>query len=642
MRASSPLLVTLGCLVIVALFSVVDFRNVTAVLASQDPDGIIKVQVHPRNAPVTSMVSQQFTATVDGANNQQVTWYVDGQQGGNQQVGTIDMTGTYTPPQQFSVGTHVVKAVSQENPKKSAQATAWLTAFAGNYTHKYDHARDGANLQETILTPDNVSEPTFGKIFEFQTGKIGIHAQPLYAANVNIPHPLNGDPGYHNVLYTVTEDDSVFAFDADGKVTKPLWFTSFINPPNVVPVPGACFHSDFSEFGITATPVIDPDTQTIYIEARTLENPTDQCKGTFIHRLHALDITSGAEKFGGPVVVQGSIPGTGDDSQNGILAFNPKMQNVRPGLLLLTTNVDTNKVVFFGSASLEDQLPFHGWILGYDSQTLQQKYIYCTSPNGAASGIWQMGAGLAADSQGRIYAQTGNGSFDGRTEFGSSVLKLNPTSNGLTLTDFFAPKNVGILNKRDWDVSSGGLLILPDQAGKFPHLMVGGGKEGTIYVLNRDKLGKYHKTNDRLAQEIVGAIRASGNGGIYGIWNSPSYFNNMVYIFGRDYPKMFQLQNGMLPTTATSTGTVQMRAPNPIISANGTTNGIVWAVQFEISPPKLWAFNPMDLTQEYYDSEQNYKRDHMRWRVDATDPLVANGRVYVATREEIDVYGLLQ
>jgi hypothetical protein len=622
--------------------------SVASTLASSRTESVgaetdISVVVHPKNAPVTSMVAQQFTAIVNGSSNQAVTWYVDGHLGGNAKVGTINTDGLYAPPVEFTAGEHVVKAVSQADPTKFARAALFLVSYAALYTNRNDNSRTGQNLQETVLTPANVNVNTFRKLFAFKVDG-GVNAQPLYVANVNLPSPKNGSPGYHNVIYVATEHDSVYAFDADGKVTAPLWQASFIAPPNVVTIPGICFGTGVGQVGVTATPVIDAATNTIYVEARTLESPTGQCTGTFVHRLHALDITTGVEKFGGPVVVQASVPGKGAGNVNGVISFDPQTENVRPGLLLSKTPQDSNNIVFFGAASLEDLAPYHGWVLGYDSQTLALKYVYNSTPNGAAGGIWQLGGGLAADASGVIYLQTGNGSIDNnRDDYAQAVLKLTSNNGSLSVADYFSPADRKVLNTNDWDVSSGGLLLLPDQPGNHPHLMVGGGKEGTIYLIDRDNLGGYNPGGDAIVQEIVGAIRPSVPNfqPYYGIWGTASYFQNNVYIFGRyDYPKMFTLNNGLLPTTPTSTGTTIMKSPNPVISANGSSNGILWTLQYDART--LWAFDPNDLTHEYYDTNQNRGRDEPRGTLITVIPTVANGRVYVPTSVEVDVYGLVE
>ena len=605
---------------------------------------VITVVVHPLNAPVTSMVTQQFKATVGGTKNTAVNWYVDGVEGGNDQVGTISTTGLYAPPSNFTVGTHTVEAVSQQNPKKNGTATVYLVGLAGVYTNKYDNFRDGQNLQETVLTPANVNVNTFGKLFSYPVDGV-VTAQPLYVANVYLDNPQNGSPGYYNVVYVVTEHDSVYAYDASGTVSGPLWQDSFIDPPTVIPVPGSCIgYPGTKEWGITSTPVIDPNTNTIYVEARTLENATG-CNGTYVHRLHALDITSGEEKFGGPVVIQAQVPGTGKGSQNGILSFSPQWENNRPGLLESQSVNDPNPVVYVGSASLNDYGPYHGWVLGLDSQTLALDYVFCTTPDGEAGGIWQMGSGLAADSNGNLFLATGNGTFDNISDFAQSVLELTPEGNGnLVMSDYYTPDTYKVTNSQDWDVSSGGILILPDQPGSYPHLAIGGGKEGTIYVMDRDNLGGYDPTGNNIVQYIVGAIKGSipDHSPFYGIWNASSYFNENVYIFGEwDYPKMFTMSNGLLPTTATSTGTIIMGGPVANISANGTDDAIVWLLQTDAAVMR--AYDPSDLTQEYYDTNQKPGRDGIGGtRTPRVSLLVANGRVYVLSDSKVIAYGLLQ
>jgi hypothetical protein len=609
----------------------------------QEPRAIT-VAVHPMSAPVTSLVTQQFTATVTGTTNDNVKWFVDGHSGGNSTVGVISTTGLYTPPANFVVGTHTITATSAANRAASGSATAYLVAYAGIYTNKNDNSRTGQDLQETVLTPQNVNVNTFGKLFSFPIDGT-VQGQPLYVTNVNIPNPLNGAAGYHNVVYFGTANDSVYAYDADGKVPAgPLWMDSFIDPPSVVPIPGSCLMMAQLIVGITPTPVIDRTTNTIYVEARTLEGQTAACSGSYVHRLHALDITTGAEKFGGPVEIQASVPGTGEGSSGGVLAFDPLHENSRPGMLLSQSAQDVNSVVYIATAGDQDWQPYHGWILGYDSQTLALKYVYCTTPNGKEGGIWQMGGGLAADTSGNIFLSTGNGTADATTDFGVSVLKLTPNNGTLTLADYYTPDNYATLSANDWDVTSGGVLLLPTQPGNYPDLLVAGGKEGTIYVVNRDNLGGYQQGGNNIVQYIVGAIKGSvGRTQFNGMYNTPSYFDGNVYIFGEyDYPKMFSLSNGLLPTKATSTGTVIMRSPDPIISANGSLNGVVWMLEFAPNPT-LWAYNPSNLIQEYYDTNQDAARDQVSTTpIVRVNPTVANGRVYVPANTSVLVYGLLQ
>jgi hypothetical protein len=411
----------------------------------------------------------------------------------------------------------------------------------------------------------------------------------------------------------------------------------------VVPIPGPCLMVMPPEVGITPTGVIDSTTNTLYVIVRTLEGQTTACSGSYVFRLHALNITTGAEIPGSPVEIQASVPGTGEGSSGGELAFDPLHENSRPGMLEAQSAQDVNPVIYFATAGNQDWQPYHGWVLGYDSITLAQKYVYCTTPNGKEGGIWQMGGGLAADSSSNLFVSTGNGTADATTDFGLSVLELTPNSGILTLGGFYTPDNYATLNDYDWDVSAGGVLLLPTQPGLYPNLLITGGKEGTIYVVNRDNLGGYEENGNNIVQYLVGAIKPSVGRTVNGMANTPSYFNGNVYIFGEnDYPKMFTLNNGLLPPTATSIGPNEMLSPDPIISANGSVNGIVWMLQF--SPhPTLWAYNPSNLTQEYYDTNQDSARDKVSTTpIVRVDPTVANGRVYVPANTSVLVYGLLE
>ncbi|HEX8817068.1 MAG TPA: hypothetical protein VF753_16345, partial [Terriglobales bacterium] len=349
MKARAFLRLSLNLLVATGLLAVaLTPQPAEAAAARPAKPDTVTITVHPLNAPVTSQVDQLFTATVSGTSHKAVNWYVDGVLGGNTTIGTIDASGMYEPPTNFVVGPHTITAVTQNSSKHSGSATVYLTAYAGMYTSKNDNSRTGQNLQETILTPANVNVNTFGRLFSL-TIDAGVQAQPLYVANVNLPNPQNGAAGYHNVIYIATENDTVYAYDADGKVSGALWKVSFIDPPTVVPVPGACLYTD-GLLGISPTPVIDPNTNTMFVEVRTLENPTSQCSGTYVQRMHALDITTGEEKFGGPVVVQGQVAGTGEGSVNGVLSFDPYHENSRPGLLESQSAQDPDPIIYMGTA----------------------------------------------------------------------------------------------------------------------------------------------------------------------------------------------------------------------------------------------------------------------------------------------------
>ena len=322
-----------------------------------------------------------------------------------------------------------------------------------------------------MLTPTNVNSSQFGKLFSYPLDGVS-YASALYLANLNIP-----GKGVHNVVFAATEHDSVYAFDADGQGSQPLWQVSFINPaagittiPSVdtATVPDCC--DIYPEVGITSTPVIDPSSGTLYVEAATKEVAGSITN--YVQRLHALDLGTGAEKFGGPVVLQASVPGTGEGAQGGQVAFGALHQGQRTGLLL------SSGTIYMGFGSHEDYPIFHGWVMGYNATNLQNQVMaYLTTPNGSDGGIWHAGGGVAADASGNVYFATGNGTFDanvGGSDYGDSVEKLSP---GGALLDYFTPHDQANMDANDLDLSSGGLLLLPDQGGPYPHLLVSARKE---------------------------------------------------------------------------------------------------------------------------------------------------------------------
>jgi len=508
------------------------------------------------------------------------------------------------------------------------------TALSGVFTYHNDNARQGANTHETLLTPSNVNASTFGKLFTIKVDG-WLHAQPLFAANVNIGGAA------HNVVYIATEHDSVYAFDADGKQTAPLWKTSFVNPgAGITTVPAAdTGAADLGqpELGVMATPVIDPTSGTLYVVARTREN------GSHVIRLHALDMTSGAEKFGGPVALQASVAGTGVGNDGaGHVPFDTLRQNVRPALLL------DHGIVYITSSSLDDIGPYHGWVFAYDAKSLAQRAVWNSSPNGGEGGMWNSGGGPAADSNGSIYLLTSNGTFNAADgSYGQSFVKLSLGASGLTVDDYFTPGNFTNLNINDWDMSSGAIALLPEQTGA-PHsqLLVGGGKDGVLYLLNRSSLGQFNSTADNVVQKLAGTIPGSTNCCDRGIWSTPTYWSNKVYMCGRiDTVKVFSLSGGLLSTTPIQTGTVNMRGPTLAISSNGSENGILWAVQFDAQssggPAILHAWDANDVTHELYNSNQNSARDAAGTAIKFAVPIVANGKVYMNAQTEVDVYGLL-
>jgi hypothetical protein len=511
------------------------------------------------------------------------------------------------------------------------------TSYTGTFTYHNDNARTGQNLNETVLTWTNVNQAQFGKKFSYPLDGIA-YASPLYVANVSI-----SGQGVHNVVYVATEHDSVYAFDADGLIPTPLWKVSFINPPAITTVPaadtGEC--CDIApEIGITGTPVIDQGTGTLYVVAKTKEVVGGTT--TYVQRLHALDVTTGAEKFGGPVVIQASVPGTGDGNDgNGHVPFNALRENQRPALLL------SNGVVYIGFASHGDNPPYHGWVLGYDAHSLQQVMAYNDTPNGSAGGIWQSGGGLAADSAGHIFFVTGNGTFDANTgglDYGDSIEKI---SAGGSVLDYFAPHDQAALSAADLDLGSGAALLLPDQGGPHPHLLVTAGKGGTIYLIDRDNMGHFNPNDDSQIVQSLPNIFPNPNLLITsGNFSVPVYFNGFVYFSPvAGTIQAFQLSNGLLSTAPTSQSVATYAFPGGMlaISANGTTNGILWAVQRvnATTPGVLHAYKATDLGAELYNSNQAAgSRDTLDIAAKFNIPLVANGKVYVASVSQLTVYGL--
>jgi hypothetical protein len=524
---------------------------------------------------------------------------------------------------------------------------ALLTSPA-NAQYPGQFAWQTSNTNETILTPTNVSSGAFGKVFSYPVDG-SIFAQPLYLPNVAIP-----GQGTHNVIYVVTESDGIYAFDADGLQSTPLWYVSLINPaqgitaPNCYSVIGPC--NIYPTIGITGTPVIDPTSNTIYLEALTLEN------GTYFHRLHALDITTGAEKFGGPAVIQASALGKGLGNVGGVITFVPQHELNRPGLLLM------NGVVYIalGGGS-------HGWLLGYNATTLAQLYVLTMSPNAYASGVWMTGEGLQTDGLGNIYFATDDAPFDANTgtkdDYGDTLLKL---SGSLAIEDYFTPMDQACRLANDLDLGSAGPLLIPTQNGPYPNEIIMAGKGGTpcdlwpggiyaapIYVVNQDNMGKYNSTQDQVIQEVEGAP--------HGYWSNTSYWAgptaNYFYAAGvdawggsGDYLKQYTLTNGLLSTTPVEMSTnIFPVGGTPYISSNGSSNGILWIAERQqglatlpgSDPLILFAYNASNVSTQLYSSTTAGTRDQAGLATKFEVPLVANGRVYVGTQTEVDVYAQL-
>jgi hypothetical protein len=593
----------------------------------------------PASATVTVGQTATFTVVASGTAPLSYQWSKNGSaiSGATLASYSTPATATLDNGSQFQVT--VSNSLGNVTSNPATLNVNSLTSSMNVLTYHNDSARSGQNLNETVLTPQNVNSSSFGKLFSVSVDGY-VYTQPLYLANVTIP-----GGSVHNIVYVATEHDSVYAFDADapGAAGLPLWKVSFIDPASGITT---LTTTDVSctaiqpEVGITGTPVIDPATGTLYVVARTKEN------GTFVQRLHALDVTTGAEKFGGPVLIQASVGGTGAGTVAGTVNFDPQLENQRAALFL------QNGLVYIGWASLCDVTPFHGWLMAYDSQTLTQAGVLNTTPNGADGGIWASGSGPAGDGS-LLFVATGNGSFKvSSASYGSSILKLSKPSAGVfSILDYFTPNNYSILNAGDIDLGSGGVLLVDQPVGSpHEHLLFLCGKQGTLYVVDRDNLGEFNTGVDLVVQSIAGVNPGS--------WSSPAWWNNTLYLVGSAEPPLadpdalraftFDPIAGMLSTTSTSQSAVVFGypSPTPSISANGATNGIVWAMQESnyqnnTGQAVLYAYDATNLGNLLYSSSQNAARDSAGLSVKFAVPTIANGKVYLPGRNAVTVFGLL-
>ena len=553
---------------------------------------------------------------------------------------------------------------------RCAPLAAWITKLAvlfflvvnlcfGQFsvsTYHNDPARDGLNASETSLTPSNVTPGKFGKLYNLPADSY-VYAQPLYVSNVSIPNN-----GIHNVVYVATVNDTVYAYDADGLTLQPLWTANLAALgcpigwtcgalPSSVNYAGASGPDIYPEVGIVSTPVIDSTTNILYVVAKTQE--TSGNTTNYLYRLHALDITTGAEEIGSPVIIQGQVAGSGPPNNNGFLDFSPLFSLQRPALLL------ANGAVYISFGASADLSMWHGWIFAFDKSSLAPLGVFSVTPNGTEGhgGIWMHGDGLAADTSGNIYFTTGNGAFDGVTNFGDTFLKLATPS--LTVADYFTPYDQYTLDNADEDVSAGGLLLLPDSAGttQHPHIMIGCSKVGTLYVIDRDNMGQFNSSGDnQIIQELSNAVGTApfnpdNPGYVEDCYSSPAYWNGNVYFGGvADSLKMFTFKNGRLSSSAASQSQESYQFPgaSPSISANGSTNGIVWTIENagnvvgtdgSATTAVLHAYDATNLSNEVYNSTQ-VGSDSAGAPVKFATPTIANGRVYVGTQTSVAVYGL--
>ncbi|HWF46797.1 MAG TPA: hypothetical protein VG168_07315 [Bryobacteraceae bacterium] len=502
-------------------------------------------------------------------------------------------------------------------------------------TFHNDNTRTGQNLHETILTPANVNSAHFGKVFTvLMDGKVD--AQPLYVSRLAMP-----GKGEHDVVFAATEDDSVYAFDAaNGQI---LWKVSALKPGETPSDKQHCSQVQ-PNIGITATPVIDRKAGShgaIYIVAMSKD-----AQGGYHQRLHALDLTTGAELFRGPKDITARFPGTGDNSQNGMVVFDPKQHEDRAGLLLV------NGVVYTSWSSHCDYRPYTGFVIGYDEHTLAQTGVFDFAPNGNEASIWNSGAAPAADAGGNLYFSVANGTFDtklnargfpDKSDYGNAFVRLTPVGRGgsraLHLSDYWTMYNTVQESNNDLDLGSGGLLLLP-----VDHLGVGAGKDEHLYVFDTNHMGKFNpKDNSNIYEDIPRALHGPEFGEL-------AWFSGSVYVGAvNDSLRVFRVTGGRLSRQADSTSRNLFPYPgsNPVISANGEANGIVWAYDNGVPeagrPAVLRAYDPADLTHEYYDSNQAPGgRDQFGAGDKFISPTVAGGRVFVGTTHSVVAFGLLK
>ena len=598
----------------------------------RDASGPVEIGTQPADQTVTTGQSAIFTVEVGGSPPFSYQWQKNG----------VAISGanaaSYTSPASTLADSGSKFAVEITNSQgKVASNPASLTVHdpVDVLTWHNDNARTGQNLGETFLTPANVNSTTFGKVGFFPVdGKVD--AQPLFLANVPLP-----GRGTRNVLYVATEHDSVYAFDAETGAV--IWHVSLLGAGET-PSDDHGIDAVTPEIGITATPVIDRTrgpNGALYAVAMS-----EDAAENFFQRIHALDLTTGAQLFGGPTTIQATYPGTGEYSWGGNVHFDAWSYKERSALLL------SNGIVYTSWSSHEDHEPCTGWIIAYDASTLTQSRVLDTTPNGGLGAFWNSGSGPAADSEGNIYLLASNGTFDPGLDpkgfpvdgdYGNAFLKLSPAGGTLVVVDYFEMMNQLDENKADIDLGSGGVMLLPDlkdNANKAWHLAVGAGKDGIIYVVDRYSMGKFDSLVNHVHQQVfTGTILGVGE------YGGPAYFNNAVYYGGvGDHIKGFAITNAQLADSPTQEAKLALGYPGatPSISANGSKNAILWAVE-NLDLAVLHAYDPTNLANELYNSTQApNSRDEFGPGNKFITPTIANGRVYVVTQTGVAVFGLLK
>ena len=588
------------------------------------PGSSVTVTLSPRRSAVTTSQPQALTATLSGGTGA-LLWFVDGIADGSASVGMIAGTGnttaTYSPSASTQPGIHSITAKVSGGAESPAVSVA-VTDLAGVFTHHNDNARTGQNTKEYALTPTTVSGTTFAKLFSCALDSPGyVYAEPLYVANLSM-----NDGQKHNVIFLATESDWVYAYDADSSSCQQLWKKSMLGPgeTTVLPADTTEIHDLTPEIGITSTPVIDGDAGIIYVCAKS-KNPS----GMYFHRLHALNLASGAE--------------TVDPVEITATNFVPLNHLQRPALLL------NNGTVYVAFGSHGDHLVYQGWLMAFDATTLTQKFVWSsTDPtNGNSQGaIWQGGGGVAVDASGNLYLETANGVFDadsGGINYSDSVVKLSSTGSVL---DYFTPFNESMLNIYDVDLGSSAVIILPDSLGSaaHSHLLLATGKPGVLFLLDQANLGKFNSVLSQDLQEVI--VQPNSMQVVGGIFGQPAYWNGNLYTAAiADFLKQFTISGGTISPSPVShsAGIYNLRGATPVVSANGAHSGIVWALDvsaYPDGPAVLNAYDATNVALQLYSSPASgtgAAGNAIKFAV----PTVANGRVYLGTQGRFDVFGLL-
>lgn len=518
---------------------------------------------------------------------------------------------------------------SMPTPPPTQPANPTPSAATDVVTYKNDLARTGQNLTESVLTLTNVNSTTFGLLRNLAVdGKVD--GQPLYLSKLMVGGAA------HNVVFVVTEHASVYAFDSDTGTM--LWKVSLLGSGETTSDTHACGQVT-PEIGITSTPVIDRGAGTngvIYAVAMS------KAGSTYHQRLHALDVTTGAEISGSPAEIAATFPTAGGGSTN----FDPGQYEERAALLLV------NGLLYTSWTSHCDNQPYTGWVISFDQKTLQRNAILNIAPNSGGTGpaIWMSGGGPAADAAGNVYLLAANGAFEttldsngfpNKQDYGNSFLKLTGGAGTLAVADYFTMMDEVSQSNADLDLGSGGGMLLPDLTdanGSVQHLMVGAGKDGNIYVVSRDSMGKFNSSANNIWQQLSGAVPS-------GIFSTPAYFNQTVYYGDNGATlKAFPITNAKLASSPSSQSANAFGRPGtaPAISANGSSNGIVWAHE-NLNPAVLHAFDASNLAHELYNSNQAANnRDHFGVGNKFITPTIADGKVFVGTQTGVAVFGVIQ